>query len=389
MYQLLQHHCVGSNTLGPLKLVIIQASPFCNLDCDYCYLPNRSVKSRLSLDLLDPIFRKVFASGLIEDEFTVVWHAGEPLAVPIAFYEEAFARIAELDRQYNTKRYKVFHAIQTNATLMNQAWCDLIKKHDVKVGVSIDGPAFLHDAHRTTRSGRGTHARTMQGVALLQRNHIDVRVIVVLTQDALDYADEIFRFFVDHGIRHVGFNIEEVEGIHQSSTLEMAGTEARYRAFMQHFYELTKRSNHVLKVREFEHIRNMILRGTSITAGQFTPFNIINIDHQGHFSTFSPELLTMQSEVYGDFILGHIAHDTFESVCNTHKFQRINADVQAGVALCQRTCEYFALCGGGAPVNKYCENNSFRSAETLYCKLSHQVPVDIILTDIEASIDIQ
>jgi uncharacterized protein len=371
---------------GPVKLVIIQPSPLCNLDCDYCYLPHRSSTHRLSLDLLEPIFRQLFASRFVNEVFTVVWHAGEPLAVPLAFYRTAFAKIAELDQQWNTKGLKITHAMQTNATLLNQAWCDFIKDHDVQIGVSIDGPAFIHDAHRKSRSGQGTHARTMRGVSLLQSNGIDFHVIIVLTRDSLDYPDEIFHFFVEHGMYHIGFNIEEVEGINRSSSLAEAGAEARYRAFMERFYTLTKSTNGKLRVREFEHIRHLILHGEAIEGGQFTPFSMINIAYNGDFSTFSPELLSMESPDYGDFLLGNIMHQPFDSVCQTDKFRRMNADIQAGVALCKHACEYFSLCGGGAPSNKYFENHSFRSTETLYCRLTHKVLVDIVLADIEASL---
>ncbi|MEA5563887.1 hypothetical protein [Anabaena sp. UHCC 0399] len=79
--------------MGPVKLVIIQPTTFCNLDCDYCYLPNRQSKLQMSLDLLEPIFKNLFHSQLIDQEFTVIWHAGEPLTMPIAFYNAAFQNI--------------------------------------------------------------------------------------------------------------------------------------------------------------------------------------------------------------------------------------------------------------------------------------------------------
>src|SRR5262249_16668250 len=371
---------------GPVQLVIIQPSSFCNRDCDYCYLPTRLSTSRLSLALLEQRFRQLFASRFVTEAFTVVWHAGEPLAVPRTFYQEAFTKIAELDQQLNTKRLKITHAMQTNATLLSQPWCDFIRDHNVQIGVSIDGPAFIHDAHRKTRSGHGTHARTMRGVSLLQSNAIDFHVISVLTRDSLDYPDEIFHFFLDHGMYHIGFNIEEVEGINRSSSLTTAPTEARYRAFMQRFYALTQSTHGKLKVREFDHIRHLILDKKPIEVGQFTPFSMINIAYDGNFSTFSPELLSMESPDYGNFLLGNVIRDPFESVCQTAKFRRMNADIQAGVRLCQRTCEYFSLCGGGAPSNKYFENHSFRSTETLYCRFTHKILVDMILIDIESSL---
>ena len=380
------HRGADLSQFGPIKLVIIQASPFCNLDCDYCYLPHRASTARISLDLLTPIFRKLFASSFLEDDITIVWHAGEPLAVPQAFYGEAFERIDHLNRQYNTTGHDMRHAIQTNATLLNQAWCDFIKAHDIKIGISLDGPAFIHDAHRKTRSGKGTHARTLQGMALLQEQDIDFHVIAVLTREALDYPDEMFQFFMHHGIRRIGFNIEEVEGINVASSLQAADAEERYRVFMQRFYTLTKEAEGALEVREFEQIRDLILHGESVTLGQFTPFSILNIAHNGDFSTFSPELLSMPSQDYGDFVLGNIEHDTFESVCRSQKFRRMHRDIQAGIALCKRSCEYFSLCGGGAPANKYYENHSLRSSETMYCRFTRKVLVDILLPDIESSL---
>ncbi len=53
-------------TFGPIDLVIIQATSFCNLDCDYCYLPDRQLKNRLSLDLIEPIFKNIFASPFLK-----------------------------------------------------------------------------------------------------------------------------------------------------------------------------------------------------------------------------------------------------------------------------------------------------------------------------------
>ncbi|MDH3604305.1 MAG: GRRM system radical SAM/SPASM domain protein [Candidatus Tectomicrobia bacterium] len=306
--------------------------------------------------------------------------------VPRGNPHESWAKRHNGKVRYNSTGHDMRHAIQTNATLLNQAWCDFIKAHDIKIGISLDGPAFIHDAHRKTRSGKGTHARTLQGMALLQEHDIDFRVIAVLTREALDYPDEMFQFFMHHGIRRIGFNIEEVEGINATSSLEAVDAEERYRAFMQRFYRLTKEAEGALEVREFEQIRDLILHSESVTFGQFTPFSILNIAHNGDFSTFSPELLSMPSQDYGDFVLGNIEHDTFESVGRSQKFLRMHRDTQAGVALCKRSCAYFSLCGGGAPANKYYENHSLRSSETMYCRFTRKALVDILLPDIESSL---
>ena len=371
---------------GPVKLVVIQPTPFCNLDCDYCYLPDRQSKNKLSLDLLKPIFKNLFQSKFVDQEFTIIWHAGEPLTMPISFYESAFKQINKLQQEFNSNNCLISHAFQTNGTLINQAWCDLIKKYEVKVGVSLDGPAFIHDAHRKTRKGLGTHASTMRGISLLQANNIDFSVIAVITQDSLDFPEEIFNFFREHKIRNVGFNIDEMEGANKSSSLAKEGIEARYCNFMKRLYELTKNTNGYLRIREFEQTKNFITGTCNPIKGQFTPFTMINIAYNGDFSTFSPELLSMKSCHYGDFILGNVRHNSFDSVCKTDKFKKIYEDIQAGVDLCESTCEYFSLCGGGAPSNKYFENGSFASSETMYCRYTTKILTDIILKDMEISL---
>ena len=73
-----------------IGLLILQPSPFCNIDCDYCYLAERSSTKKMSLEVLHKTLDRVFESGLVGGQLSVVWHAGEPLAVPLAYYEEAF-----------------------------------------------------------------------------------------------------------------------------------------------------------------------------------------------------------------------------------------------------------------------------------------------------------
>jgi len=378
------HPLLDLSSFGPIRLVVIQPTSFCNLNCDYCYLPDRQSKNQLSPDLIDPIFKAIFTSQFLKQDFSVCWHAGEPLAVPISFYEDVFERIRVANDQYNKTPCQIKQTLQTNATLINQAWCDLFKQHQVHVGVSIDGPAFLHDAHRKTRTGLGTHASTMRGIDYLQKNDIDFNVITVLTEKSLPYADEIFQFFMDHGITDVGFNMEETEGIHRNSSLNQTAVEAPYRAFIQRFWELVAQTQGKFKLREFEEICSIIYQGDRMTTTEMNrPFAIVNIDHQGNFSTFDPELLSIKTETYGDFVLGNILQDTFESSCYTDKFLYMYQDISAGIELCRQSCEYFGVCGGGAGSNKYWENGTFRSTETNACKNRIKVVTDIVLDALE------
>jgi uncharacterized protein len=369
----------------PVNLLIIQATPFCNIDCNYCYLPDRLSTQKISLQTLDAIFSKVFESPFTSEKLSIVWHAGEPLAMPIKFYRQAI----ELANKLNRKNIQLTHSFQSNGTLLNQAWCDLIKEEGIKIGLSVDGPSFIHDEQRRTRLKEGTHAKVMQAIGLLRKNNISFHIISVLTSLSLNYPDDIYNFFVGTGATSVGFNIEEVEGTHTYSSLQSPELERKYQDFMSRLYYLSK-TEPILNIREFDTLRQFVLYGSNISLKQQSnAFAILSVDCNGNFSAFSPELLTMKNSIYGDFILGNFLVDDLEDAVNTQKFQQLNSDIQQGIAKCRNDCSYFALCGGGAPSNKYFENGSFASTETMHCRFTRQKIIDILLPDIEYELGLE
>ncbi len=64
-------------------------------------------------------------------------------------------------------------------------------------------------------------------------------------------------------------------------------------------------------------------------------------------------------------------------------FVRMLQDIEAGVAMCRDSCEYFSVCGGGEPVNKLAENGTFISTETTYCRLTKMRATDLVLDALE------
>ena len=369
-----------------LNLAVIQPSPFCNLDCDYCYLPSRSETHRMGEDTLRSVVTGIFATDLVRDSLTFVWHAGEPMAVPIAWYRKAF----DLIREEAPEGLKIIHSFQTNGTLINNDWCRFIKETGICVGLSIDGPARIHDAHRKTRQGKGTHEQTMRGLELLRSHQIGFHVIAVVTQDSLDHADEIYDFFVNNGIVRFGFNIEEKEGIHTKSSLE-ASSNDKVAAFFRRMFERQKASRSAVRIREFDFALQRILCKRDSEEfvyenEQVRPFGILNVDWQGNFSTFSPEMLGIQTSEYGPFMFGSFLGGGLESALTNKSFLSVLEDTKAGVERCRRECSFFNLCGGGAPANKYFENGSFNSTETAYCRHVIQLPISIVLEDLEQAI---
>jgi uncharacterized protein len=362
---------------SPLELVMIQATPFCNIDCSYCYLPNRSKKGQFSLELLDPLFTKLSQSGLLGESVSVVWHAGEPLVLPPAYYREAIERI----RRLVDGKCRATHFIQTNGTLVTEAYCELITSKGIQIGLSIDGPAHIHNQNRVTRNKTGTHEQVMAGVRLLQKNGIGFTVIAVLTAYSLDYPDEIYDFFRHLGVREVGFNVDEVDGINARSSLGDAGMEERFPAFMRRILRRMIEDKMALTVRELTQALALVsgsLIGRSVLSSEANPFSILSCDMNGDLFTFSPELLDISPADGSDFCIGNIRTIDFESIFDDPRFSSVNAEVQADIALCRESCSYFPTCGGGAPANKLGENGTFASTETMFCRYKKKIIVDVV-----------
>jgi len=367
-----------------VKLLVLQPTPFCNIDCDYCYLANRlSTKKMLPAQAVEMVDRLVSAD-LVGSDLSMVWHAGEPLTLPASYYREIFAALS--DRRYP---FTIRHSFQTNGMLINDEWCDFFHKWSVNVGVSVDGPASIHDAHRKDRAGKGTHAKVMEGIRTLQRRSVPFHAIAVVTAESLLHPEAVIDFFLDTRIDRVGFNIEELEGANKSSSV--AGDNvSNVRRFFEVMAEGEERSQGKLTIREFENARGAI-KGSHVQDcpspdlrnEQTMPYAILTVAWDGSMTAFSPELIDASSKDYGDFILGNILRDPISDIFDSPKFKQIANSIEEGCKRCAQTCQYFSVCGGGAPSNKYFENGSFESTETMYCRSVIQIPIDIMLAQAE------
>lgn len=77
----------------PLFLMAKPAGSSCNLRCSYCYYLEKSGLYQGSSQLMDEETLELFIKEYIESQTTpevmFIWHGGEPMLRPIAFYQRA------------------------------------------------------------------------------------------------------------------------------------------------------------------------------------------------------------------------------------------------------------------------------------------------------------
>jgi hypothetical protein len=132
---------------------------------------------------------------------SVVWQGGEPLLAGLPFFQ----RVVALQAQYAPRGTVLSNAVQTNGVLLNDAWAQFFATYRFFVGVSLDGPAPLHDARRVDAAGRGTFRRVRRGLEHLRARGVAFNVLTVVGPHNVDRGAELVAFYRGEGLRWVQF----------------------------------------------------------------------------------------------------------------------------------------------------------------------------------------
>jgi uncharacterized protein len=171
--------------------------PACNLDCAYCFFLDKAQfypgsNFRMSENVLEQYIKQLIEAHQV-DEVSIAWQGGEPTLMGLDFYHRAM----EIVEKYRRPGMSFLHTMQTNATLLDEAWCTLFKKYNFLIGVSIDGPQELHDIYRLDRGGNPTFNRVVRGIRLLQKHGVDFNILVTVNRVNADYPLDVYRFIRD------------------------------------------------------------------------------------------------------------------------------------------------------------------------------------------------
>ena len=191
---------------GPLafNLMIKPAGSLCNLDCHYCYYLDKAEiyhgrQPRMSEQVLETLTKQYIESNDVP-EVTFNWHGGEPLVMGLDFYRKA----VELQQKYAGGKI-VHNTLQTNGTLIIPEWADFFRENDFLIGISIDGPADIHDQFRKDKGGQNTFDKVMRGVNLLRQRGVQFNTMTTVNKASEGRGAEVYRFLKSIGSRYMQF----------------------------------------------------------------------------------------------------------------------------------------------------------------------------------------
>ena len=170
----------------------------CNLDCEYCFFLSKDELYPGSGFRMDPVVHEAYVSQLLAaqagaEEVVFAFQGGEPTMMGLDFFRHTL----ELQRKYAAPGQRILNTVQTNATLVDDAWAEFFAEHGFLVGVSIDGPAPMHDAFRVDKGGKPTYDRVLSGLAALKRHGVDWNALTTVNAANGDHGLEVYRFLRD------------------------------------------------------------------------------------------------------------------------------------------------------------------------------------------------
>jgi uncharacterized protein len=178
----------------------------CNLGCRYCYYLGKGhagqagAPPRMPRDLLENYIAQHIAASP-DEVIRFSWHGGEPLL----FGRDYFRFITEVQRRYRPVGRKIVNGLQTNGTLLDDAWGRFLAAEGFSVGLSLDGPREIHDRQRVTREGQPTFDQVLRGYEVLRRHQVMTDVLCVVQAHNVRQSSEVYGFFKQIGAAYVTF----------------------------------------------------------------------------------------------------------------------------------------------------------------------------------------
>jgi len=185
-------HATPEPDRAPALQFILKVASRCNLSCSYCYVYNkgdeswRDRPSFMSDEIAAAALRRIreHCGRSAQGAVRITFHGGEPcLAGPARF-----AAWCDAARTALGDACELYLSMQTNGTLLDDEWIRVLRTQQVSVGLSLDGPAEVHDRFRVDHAGRGSHRAARHGLELLRDGGVPFQVLSVIQLGASGLA---------------------------------------------------------------------------------------------------------------------------------------------------------------------------------------------------------
>jgi uncharacterized protein len=188
----------------------------------------------------------------------ITFHGGEPTLVGPRRFDE-LARRAKSIVGDRLKRL----SIQTNALLIDDEWIDVLTRHGVNIGISLDGPADVHDLTRVDHAGKGSHRGTLRGLRQVQQAGLSLCVLCVIAPGQSGLG--AYRFFRELGVTAMDFLLPDVSHDSKDRWYGRYGATPVADYLLPIFDEWMQEDDPEVRIRVFNDLLRLMMGGQPVT----------------------------------------------------------------------------------------------------------------------------
>ena len=314
----------------------------------------RNKPKRLSLDniRLIPIMLNDYAEKSGRKSFSICFHGGEPLLVGVKYFAEVMNILTN-----GLKNLDIAYSVQTNATLINDAWIDLLETHQISVSASLDGPSHINGKNRIYASGKDSTTAAISGIRRIQDSAVKFGGVLCVVQP-FSSGTEVVEFFVND-LRLKWFDLLLPDFTHDSIPENWPEQQASFATFLVEAFDTWfPHSSRNVACRFFDSVIARLvdldsqvdtigINGLSAivleTDGTLEPHDALRVCNSFDRRTG----IHASPTAYSDFL----SHPVFRLVRNEE-------EVFANECL---NCNHFQTCRGGHFMHRYSQANLFRN----------------------------
>ncbi|MGI6183759.1 MAG: anaerobic sulfatase maturase [Candidatus Fimadaptatus sp.] len=244
--------------MPPLTLMIKPVSSMCNMRCKYCFYADVTQHRQtvsygvMSDETLEKLVRRAFAYA--EGSVTFAFQGGEPTLAGAKFFE----KLLELERKYNSRRIQVQNSIQTNAFDLSDELIDVLRRGHFLVGISLDGPAEIHDRMRIDARGAGTYATVTRNIERLKAAGIEYNILCVVNGYIARAPREVWQALAPHTYLQFIPCLDGFDGVREDYSLSADDYLYFLKETFDLYYQAFKRRQYV-SVRTFDNYVGILL----------------------------------------------------------------------------------------------------------------------------------
>jgi len=365
---------VSQNKLG----IVFKISERCNLKCSYCYYffsGDETWKDRAPI-VSDSVigalgmFSRSAAEKYGISKIPISFHGGEPLLMKKSKFDQMCTTLREHESNFQFE-----FAVQTNGALIDEEWIEILQRHDVGVGVSLDGPKQINDLHRLDKRGRSSYEKTVRGLRLLQKSAKAhggriPGALCVINPEA-DGAATLRHFVEDLEVTHLNFLLPDASHENPLSMVDRGRITDFLRAVIREWARLRRKDVSIRFLSEL----------ITLFAGDEQLNTSYNTSDYRHLIVVSSDgKIGPEDTLHG---LAERFRETPYSVFTTAPEELFSSpvwdelgDAARGPDACQ-SCEWFRVCRGGRLANRFSESGSFNNP-SIYCDGLKQVYADVM-----------